>query len=128
MIHVSDTFVICFTICFILLVALQLYNNSVIKKRHSIIIKYFEEQNKTAKAIQIIQLLQEDFPALFTKKPKAKKALKIGIYKGLIPWARENKFALNYLDEALHLWTTGKRYRNALETGKRYDLKGNQVN
>lgn len=123
----ETTYVICISICFALFTFTLLYKNHVDDKRYEIMLNYFEQRSITLKATQVIQLLQEDFPKLFVKKPKPKKALKIGIYNDLIMWATENHFELNHLEYALHLWTTGKRYRTALATGKRYDLDGKEV-
>lgn len=79
------------------------------------------------KYIGIIQELQEDFPKLFVKKPAPKKALKVGIRNDLRPWAIEKGYTDEDIDNALYCWCRGTRYSEALHTGIRYDLYGNET-
>ena len=112
-----------------MILATIVYHNKIkaIDKRYALLLEVQKEKGYTHKAIAVIQVLQEDFPNLFVKKPKEKKALKLGIKEDLIVWAKNNYISESLLDKALNLWVKGRRYKNALKTGKRYDLDGNEV-
>lgn len=81
----------------------------------------------TPRIKEIINLLKDSFPKLFTRKPEPKYALKIGIYKDLLPWANEHNITRAELGKALAFWCYGSRYEQALNTGKRYDLDFNET-
>ena len=71
--------------------------------------------------------MQKSFPKLFTRKPKPKYALKIGIYNDLLSWASEHNITEAELGKTLGFWCCGWRYRKALATEKRYDLDFNET-
>jgi hypothetical protein len=71
----------------------------------------------------IIQELQKDFPKLFPSKPQPKLPLAIGIDKGLMMWAVELGIYQRDLRIALHGWCAGKRYKKALEMGRKYNMR-----
>ncbi len=81
----------------------------------------------TPRIKEIINLLKDSFPKLFTRKPEPKYALKIGIYKDLLSWASEHNVTGAELGKALAFWCYGSRYEQALNTGKRYDLNFNET-
>lgn len=71
----------------------------------------------------ITNALQEDFPALFPSKPKAKLPLKLGIHKDLMGWAMENNVSSRNLSLLLHYWCRGKRYQRAQKFGQRLGVR-----
>lgn len=71
----------------------------------------------------IIQELQEDFPALFPEKPQPKLPLAIGIHKELETWADILGISKRNLGIALGSWTKGKRYQAALKAGKELGVR-----
>ena len=81
----------------------------------------------TPRIKEIINILKDSFPKLFTRKPEPKYALKIGIYKDLLSWASEHNITGAELGKALAFWCYGSRYEQALNTGKRYDLNFNET-
>ena len=127
--EIANKDIIYIGIILLTILATIVYHNKIkaIDKRYALLLKVQKEKGYTHKAIAVIQVLQEDFPNLFVKKPKEKKALKLGIKEDLIVWAKDNYISESLLDKALNLWVKGRRYKNALKTGKRYDLDGNEV-
>ena len=101
--EIANKDIIYIGIILLTILATIVYHNKIkaIDKRYALLLEVQKEKGYTHKAIAVIQVLQEDFPNLFVKKPKEKKAL--------------------------NLWVKGRRYKNALKTGKRYDLDGNEV-
>lgn len=81
----------------------------------------------TPRLKQVIDMLQEAFPKVFTRRPAPKYALKIGIFVDLLPWAEKNSVSKVELGKALSCWCRGSRYVAALDTGKRYDLDFNET-
>ena len=81
-----------------------------------------EKRNK-----QIQKLLCRDFPKVFTKKPRPKFPLKIGIFDDLAEWREKNGIGDKELSIALRDWCRGVRYEEAMRLGKRYDLEGNEA-
>lgn len=71
----------------------------------------------------IIQELQKEYPLLFPEKPKPKIPLVIGIHRKLSCWARTNGIPQRDLGIALHDWCRGKRYKEALDMGRKYDMR-----
>ena len=71
----------------------------------------------------ITNALQEDYPALFPSKPKAKLPLKLGIDKDLTGWAEENNVSARNLRLLLHYWCRGKRYQKAQKFGQRLGVR-----
>lgn len=71
----------------------------------------------------ITNALQEDFPALFPSKPKAKLPLKLGIHKDLEVWAESNGISSRNLSLLLHYWCRGKRYQKAQKFGQRLGVR-----
>lgn len=127
--EIANKDIIYIGIILLTILATIVYHNKIkaIDKRYALLLEVQKEKGYTHKAIAVIQVLQEDFPNLFVKKPKEKKALKLGIKEDLIVWAKDNYISESLLDKALNLWVKGRRYKNALKTGKRYDLDGNEV-
>lgn len=127
--EIANKDIIYIGIILLTILATIVYHNKIkaIDKRYALLLEVQKEKGYTHKAIAVIQVLQEDFPNLFVKKPKEKKALKLGIKEDLIVWAKNNYINESLLDKALNLWVKGRRYKNALKTGKRYDLDGNEV-
>jgi Activator of osmoprotectant transporter ProP len=84
----------------------------------------FEHYGEFMKYIHdIIQELQEDFPALFPEKPQPKLPLAIGIHKELATWAQVLGVSKRNLGIALGSWTKGKRYQAALKVGKELNIR-----
>lgn len=127
--EIANKDIIYIGIILLMILATIVYHNKIkaIDKRYALLLEVQKEKGYTHKAIAVIQVLQEDFPNLFVKKPEKKKALKLGIKEDLIVWAKDNYISESLLDKALNLWVKGRRYKNALKTGKRYDLDGNEV-
>ena len=127
--EIANKDIIYIGIILLTILATIVYHNKIkaIDKRYALLLEVQKEKGYTHKAIAVIQVLQEDFPNLFVKKPKEKKALKLGIKEDLIVWAKDNYISESLLDKALNLWVKCRRYKNALKTGKRYDLDGNEV-
>ena len=127
--EIANKDIIYIGIILLTILATIVYHNKIkaIDKRYALLLEVQKEKGYTHKAIAVIQVLQEDFPNLFVMKPKEKKALKLGIKEDLIVWAKDNYISESLLDKALNLWVKGRRYKNALKTGKRYDLDGNEV-
>lgn len=71
----------------------------------------------------IIQELQKDFPKLFPSKPQPKLPLAIGIDKWLMMWAVDLGISQRDFGIALHGWCAGKRYKKALEMGRKYNMR-----
>ena len=76
---------------------------------------------------EVTDMLQEDFPSAFPKKPAEKVALKIGIHKDLYSWADSHAVSHREIVKVLYWWCRGRRYQRALARGNRYDLYGDQV-
>jgi len=78
--------------------------------------------------IQIIGLLQKNFPSAFPKKPAPKLPLKIGIHKDLLQHAEKLGLSEADIRTALKKWCKGKRYVECMVAGaKRVDLQGNEA-
>lgn len=71
----------------------------------------------------IINALQEDYPALFPSKPMGKLPLKIGIFRDLEDWAEINGVSKVNLRLILTCWRKGNRYRKALKFGQRNNVR-----
>lgn len=74
--------------------------------------------------VNVINLIQLNFPEVFPSKPLPKKALKIGIREDLFVWAEYNNISRRSIRLALKAWCFGWRYDVALKPGlPRYNLE-----
>jgi len=82
---------------------------------------------KKAKALALIDLLQEKYPKTFTKNPYPKVPLAVGTTFVLLAIRHELGVQSRDIKIALSLWCRGVRYWSALtEVGApRYDIHGN---
>ena len=76
---------------------------------------------------ELIDIIQEEFPAAFPQKPDKKVPLKIGIYEDLLEWGIARGYSMGKIRRVLGAWCQGRRYYEALaaEGAVRVDLYGN---
>ena len=89
--------------------------------------KQYKKYTVTKAVSELIDIVQEEFPAAFPQKPDKKVPLKIGIYEDLLEWGTARGYSTSKIRRVLGAWCQGCRYYEALaaEGAVRVDLYGN---
>ena len=91
--------------------------------------KQYKNYTVTKAVSELIDIIQEEFPAAFPQKPDKKVPLKIGIYEDLLEWGTARGYSTSKIRRVLGAWCQGRRYYEALtaEGAVRVDLYGNAI-
>jgi sRNA-binding protein len=89
--------------------------------------KQYKNYTVNKAVIELIDVIQEEFPITFPQKPDKKVPLKIGIYEDLLVWGKDRGYSIGKIRRALRAWCQGRRYFEALsaENAVRIGLSGN---